>query len=391
MRLSSSTSTLAAVVLGALAVSGCGDASRKQTGGAARKIVIPATGDARTDARTYLAQLCPKPIGGELNFMVWEGYTDTLFAGPFEEACGVKVNATYMGSSDDLVAKLRAGGAETIDLVSPSSDAMTQIIEAGLAQPIALNRIPSYGDLMPSFRDQLMARKDTLVYGLPWAFGPNPLIYDTIKVSPPPARWADLWDPKYKGKLSMQDDIATLWMVAQTLGLDTPDDRSHLYNLSDAELEQVKAKALALKPNIRKYWATAGDMTQLFQGGEIVAGEGWPLMTAQLRAAGFPAGEVIPEEGTTAWADHWVITKGARNLDAAYAWLEYASQAFTQKLLADVTNYIVANPGAKAYMTPEQVATQRDIADYGTRVNFWQWSTRREKYTEVWNEVKAGR
>ena len=32
-------------------------------------------------------------------------------------------------------------------------------------------------------------------------------------------------------------------------------------------------------------------------------------------------------------------------------------------------------------MSPEQVATQRDIADYGTKVNFWQWSPRREKYT----------
>ncbi len=82
----------------------------------AQKITITPTSDARADAKTYLAQLCPKPIGGELNFMVWEGYTDTLFAKPFEDACGVKVNATYMGSSDDLVAKLRAGGAETIDL-----------------------------------------------------------------------------------------------------------------------------------------------------------------------------------------------------------------------------------------------------------------------------------
>jgi len=42
-------------------------------------------------------------------------------------------------------------------------------------------------------------------------------------------------------------------------------------------------------------------------------------------------------------------------------------------------------------MTAEQIATQRDIADYGTKVNFWQWSERREKYTEVWNEVKAGK
>jgi len=370
----------------------CGGEKAGQSAGTAiQKITIPSTGDARADAAAYLKQLCPKPIGGELNFMVWEGYTDTLFAKPFEDACGVKVNATYMGSSDDLVAKLRAGGSETIDLVSPSSDAITQIIDAGLAQPLTLGRIPSYGDLMASFRELPMARKDAAVYGLPWAFGPNPLIYDTTKVQPAPNRWADLWDPKYRGKLSMQDDIATLWMVAQTLGFDKADDRGHLYNLSDEELAQVKAKALALKPNVRKYWSTAGDMTQLFQGGEIVAGEGWPLMTAQLRAAGFPAGEVIPQEGTTAWADHWVLTKGARNLNAAYAWLEYASQAFTQKLLADVTNYIVANPAAKSYMSPEQVATQRDIADYGTRVNFWQWSPRREKYTEIWNEVKAGR
>jgi spermidine/putrescine transport system substrate-binding protein len=371
----------------------CGGGNKPAAGAgqAVAKITITPTSDARADAKTYLAKLCPKPIGGELNFMVWEGYTDTLFAKPFEAACGVKVNATYMQSSDELVAKLRAGGAQTIDLVSPSSDAITQIIEANLAQPLDLKRIPSYGDLMASFRGLTMARKDTLVYGLPWAFGPNPLIYDTTKVKPAPTSWSVLWDKKYRGKLSLQDDIATLWMVAQTLGLDDPNDRSHIYNLSDEDLAKVKAKMLELKPNVRKYWATAGDMTQLFQSGEVVAGEGWPLMTAQLRSAGFPAGEVIPQEGTTAWADHWVLTSGATNLNAAYAWLEYSAQPFTQKLMADVTNYIVANPGAKGYMTPEQVGTQRDIAEYGTKVNFWQWSQRRDKYQEVWNEVKAAK
>ena len=379
-----------------LAVAATGLACKSEKAGTAagapvEKISITPSSDALADAKTYLAKLCPKPIGGELNFMVWEGYTDTLFAKPFETACGVKVNATYMQSSDELVAKLRAGGAQTIDLVSPSSDAITQIIEANLAQPLDLKRIPSYGDLMASFRGLTMARKDSLVYGLPWAFGPNPLIYDTSKVTTTPASWNDLWDKKYRGKLSLQDDIATLWMVAQSLGLDDPNDRSKLYNLSDEDLAKVKARALELKPNVRKYWATAGDMTQLFQSGEIVAGEGWPLMTAQLRAAGFPAGEVIPQEGTTAWADHWVLTSGATNLDAAYAWLEYSAQPFTQKLMADVTNYIVASPGAKAYMNPQQVGTQRDIAEYGTKVNFWQWSPRRDKYQEVWNEVKAAK
>ena len=381
------------LILVALASGACGGGEKKSAGpvGETQKIEITPTSDARADARTYLAQLCPKPVGGELNFMVWEGYTDTLFTKPFEEACGVKVNATYMGSSDDLVAKLRAGGAETIDLISPSSDAATAIIEAGLAAPLDLGRIPSYNDLSEGFRNLKVARKGDAVYGEPWAFGPNPLIYDTTKVRPAPASWGELWDRKYRKKLSLQDDIATLYMVAQYLGMDDPNDPSKLYNLSDEELAKVKAKMLELRPNVRKYWVTAGDMTQLFQSREVVAGEGWPLMTNQLRQAKFPAGETIPKEGTTAWADHWVLTKGAKNLDAAYAWLEYSAQPFTQKLLYDVTAYIVANPQAKRYMTPEQAASQRDILDYGSKVNFWQWSPRREKYQEIWNEVKAAK
>jgi spermidine/putrescine-binding protein len=378
----------------ALALAACNGGSDKAAGGttdSAKKISITLTSDARADARTYLARLCQKPIGGELNFMVWEGYTDTLFTRPFEEACGVKVNATYMGSSDDLVAKLRAGGAETIDIISPSSDAATAIIEAGLAAPLDLDRIPSYNDLSKGFRELKVARNDQNVFGLPWAFGPNPLIYDTTKVRTAPASWGELWDKKYRSKLSLQDDIATLYMVAQYLGMDDPKDPSHLYNLSDADLAKVKAKMLELRPNVRKYWVTAGDMTQLFQSGEVLMGEGWPLMTNQLRQAKFPAGETIPKEGTTAWADHFVLTKGAKNLDAAYAWLEYSAQPFTQKLLYDVTAYIVANPDAKKYMTKEQASSQRDISDYGSKVNFWQWSPRREKYQEIWNEVKAGK
>ena len=379
-----------ALLVFALACGGA-DHTPAASHGPVTRIAIARTSDARADAVTYLAKLCPKPIGGELNFMVWEGYTDTLFTAPFERACGVRVNPTYMGSSDDLVAKLRAGGAQSVDLISPSSDAVTEIIQAGLASPLDLSRIPTYADLSASFRALPLAKKDGQTYGLPWAFGPNPLIYDTTKVHPTPASWSVLWEPGYRGKISLQDDIATLYMVAQYLGMDDRNDKSKLYNLSDADLAKVKAKMLELRPSVRKYWATAGDLTQLFQSGEVTLGEGWPLMTHQLRLAKFPAGEVIPKEGTTAWADHWVLTSGAQNLDAAYAWLEYAAQPFTQKLLADVTGYIVANPVAKTYMTPDQAAGQHDVADYVAHVNFWQWSPRREKYQEIWNEVKAAK
>jgi spermidine/putrescine-binding protein len=381
----------------ALGLAACGGSEPAVRHGPVARIVIAPTGDARADAATYLAKLCPKPIGGELNFMVWEGYTDTLFTAPFERACGVKINATYMGSSDDLVAKMRAGGAQTVDLISPSSDAITEIVQAGLAAPLDLGRIPSYESLSATFRALPLARRgggggtaDT-VFGLPWAFGPNPLIYDTTKVRPAPTSWVVMWDPRYRGKVSLQDDIASLYMVAQYLGMDDPADKSRLYNLPDSDLAKVKAKMETLAPSVRKYWATAGDLTQLFESGEVVMAEGWPLMTHQLRAAHFPAGEVIPKEGTTAWADHWVLTSGAQNLDAAYAWLEYAAQPFTQKMLADVTHYMVASAGARSYMTPEEASAQHDVSDYGRDVSFWQWGSRRDKYQEIWNEVKAGK
>ena len=84
--------SFALVVAGtALAIAGCKGKEGGAGGGAAVKITITSTGDALADAKAFLAQLCPQPIGGELNFMVWEGYTDTLFAKPFEQQCGVKM------------------------------------------------------------------------------------------------------------------------------------------------------------------------------------------------------------------------------------------------------------------------------------------------------------
>ena len=81
---------------------------------------------------------------------MWEGYADPTFIQKFEAKCGCKVNASYMGSSDELVAKLRGGSASNYDVISPSSDVATSIATAGLAAPLDLSKIPSYGQLMPA-------------------------------------------------------------------------------------------------------------------------------------------------------------------------------------------------------------------------------------------------
>jgi len=325
-----------------------------------------------------------------LNLLVWEGYADPSFIKGFEAQCKCKVSASYMGSSDELVAKLRGGSSGTYDVISPSSDVATMITQSGLAAPLDLAKLPSYTQLSAQLTSLPLVKSKGNVYGVPFMWGPNPLIYDTTALPQAPDSWTIFWDPKMKGKLSVWDDLSTVYMAAQVLGYDKPDP-SHLYNLSDQELEAVKKKLLELKPSIRKMWSTGGELTNLFQNHEIIAAMGWPLMTNQLRKAQFPVGETIPKENTTGWIDHLVITAGSENKELAHQFLEYMIQAQTQKTATDVTGYTPANPQAAKFMTPEEIKDLHldDVDNYQKHIYFWQDVPRRSKYNEIWNEVKA--
>jgi putative spermidine/putrescine transport system substrate-binding protein/spermidine/putrescine transport system substrate-binding protein len=325
-----------------------------------------------------------------LSLLVWEGYADPSFVRAFEEAHHCKVTASYMGSSDDLVAKLRGGSASTYDVISPSSDVAASIARTGLAEPLDLTRLPTYPQLSPRLRDLPLGKADGQTFGVPFMWGPNPLLYDSTVFAQAPDSWGIFWDSKYKGKISVWDDLSTLYMAAQMLGYDKPGP-SQLYNLSDEQLAAVKQKLLALKPNVRKIWSTGGELTNLFENHEIVAAMGWPLMTNQLRQANFPIGETIPQENTTGWIDHLMITKASAHKELAYAFLEYMVQAKTQKQITDVTHYTPANPAAAQLMTgAEKKGLHLDDPDaYMQHIYFWQDVPRRAKYIEIWNEVKA--
>jgi spermidine/putrescine-binding protein len=325
-----------------------------------------------------------------LSLLVWEGYADAAAVHAFEESHHCKVMATYMGSSDELVAKLRGGSASNYDVISPSSDVAASIARTGLAAPLDLAKLPTYSQLSAKLRDLPLVKANGQVYGVPFMWGPNPLLYDTTAFAQRPDSWAIFWDPKYKGKLAVWDDLSTVYMAAQILGYDKPDP-SQLYNLTDEQLAAVKKKLIELKPNVRKMWSTGGELTNLFQNHEVVLAMGWPLNTNDLRKLNFPIGETIPKENTTGWIDHLMITSASSNKELAHAFLEYMIQAKTQKLVTDRTHYTPANPGASQFLTAEEMKSLHlDNPDaYMQRIYFWQDVPRRAKYNEIWNEVKA--
>ncbi|HUE05378.1 MAG TPA: ABC transporter substrate-binding protein [Bryobacteraceae bacterium] len=336
-----------------------------------------------------LAAACHKSAP-TLGLLVWEGYADPSFISGFEEKCHCKVRASYMGSSDELVAKLRGGSAANYDVISPSSDVATMIATTGLAAPIDLAQIPTYPQLMPRLTSLPLVKSGGKVYGVPYQWGPNPLLYDTSAFPWVPDSWLILWDPRVKGKVSVWDDLSTVYMAAQVLGYDRPDPHA-LYNLTDEQLEKVKAKLLELKPNIRKIWSTGGELTNLFENHEVTVAMGWPLMTNQLRKIKFPIGETIPKENTTGWIDHLMITAASEHKDLAHQLIEYLVEAKTQKQVIAVTGYLPSNPTVAGLLTADEKKNLHldDLDHYQQRIYFWEDVPRRDKYNQIWNEVKA--
>jgi len=325
-----------------------------------------------------------------LGLLVWEGYADPSFVADFEKKCQCKVSASYMGSSDELVAKLRGGSAANYDVISPSSDVATMLATTGLAAPLDLSKIPAYKDLMPKLTSLPLVKSAGNVYGVPFQWGPNPLLYDTTAFKEAPDSWSILWDPKLKGKVSLWDDLSSVYMAAQVLGFDKPDPHA-LYNLTDDQLDKVKAKLIELKPNVRKLWSTGGELTNLFENHEVQIAMGWPLMTNQLRKRNFPIGETIPKENTTGWIDHLMITAGSEHKELAHQFLEYLVEAKTQQQVVAVTGYLPVNPSVAQFLSAEEKKNLHldDLDSYQRRIYFWENVPRRDRYNQIWNEVKA--
>ncbi len=318
-----------------------------------------------------------------LTAIVWEGYTDESFAQPFEQQTGCRIKATYAGSSDEMFAKFRAGGGKTYDLVSASGDITERLAKAGLVSPIDTDKLQNYSAIFSSFQGGKWNTFDGQPYGVTFAWGPNVLVYNRDAVEPPPTSWQVLADPAYAGKISLPDNPMTIADVALWLGKPDP------YDLSTADLAEVKQTLLELRPNIRKFWTTAGELANLFQSGEIVMAHAWPLTYTQLSAAGFPAASASPSQ-LTGWTDSWMISKNARNPEAAYQWIDYILSGAGQKGVMEVTGYSGATTlGAEAVGAEKAHELFMDDLSLHSQIKMWQSVKNYDQWVQLWNEIRS--
>ena len=323
---------------------------------------------------------------GEVNLLTWEGYADESFVKPFEDATGCKVSATYVGSNDDFAPKLAAGGG-VYDIVTPSIDATKVLIEAGFIDPIDLARVPRYSEIYDKFRVSEGINHEGKAFGVPFSWGSIPFMYRVDKFDTPPTSLKALWDPALKGKISLWDDKSALYVASRVIG------NMNIYALSDAELDAAKQKLIEQKPLVRKYWATAGELVDLYAAGEVWISNTWGgYQSALLADQNIVVKEFIPEEGAEGWMDSLLIVKGTPNEDCVYKYINMATTEQGQCGMSNVNGYSSANPvAAKKCMSPEQFMDLHQ-ADVGYLDSLFLWENLRDRlgaYTNTWNAVKA--
>ncbi|RWR13413.1 ABC transporter substrate-binding protein [Paenirhodobacter populi] len=323
---------------------------------------------------------------GTLNLLTWEGYADPSYVTQFEQETGCKVNATYVGSNDDFAPKLMAGGG-VFDLITPSLDTTKLMIDLDLVEPVDTAKITAWGDLYPTLTSLDAIQKDGQIYGVPYTWGGIVLMYRTDAFTTPPESIADLWNPDLKGKVSIWDDKSSIYLAARKNG------DMNIYSLSDAQIAAAQQALVEQKPLVRKYWATAGELVDLYKSGEIVISNTWAGNQASiLKRAGIDMTEFVPKEGAEGWVDIWMVVKDTPNLDCAYKYMNMQLSPLGQCAIANINTASVANPvAAKSCMSPEQfVELHQDDPGYLERLMVWQsLGDRYEAYANAWNAVKA--
>src|SRR3954471_6200622 len=290
-----------------------------------------------------------KQTGGTLNMIAWEGYLQPDWVKPFEKNTGCTVHPKYAGSSDEMVTLMRSGGGSQYDMVSASGDASLRLIYGKDVQATDPSKVPDFKNFGKAFQSPPNNTVGGKHYGISLQWGPNTLLYNTKLVKPAPTSWSVLYDPKYKGKVTVPDNPIQIADVAlQFEGAQNP------YAIDQTTLDKAKAKLQQQRGLVRKYWVLATDFENLFKSGDAVVGAGWPLMTQDLKKAGMNVGEVLPKEGVTGWSDSWMISNKTKHPICAYKWMNYATSPKVQSKVADVTGYSPAN-----LKTCEVVGAQR--------------------------------
>lgn len=284
-----------------------------------------------------------------LKIITWKGYAPKAIVTAFEKETGIKVKITY-SNNEEMVAKLRATRGAGFDLAQPSQDRIAFVQKKyKIYQPINFSKVDT--NLLI---DSMIAavKKNTKVkgksYGIPHVYGTTGLIINK-KQAPDANDWSDLWNPKYAGKISYRLKRPILIGAAFAMG----EDPFALYNDKKAYkalIDRVEKKLIANKGLVKNYWTSGDTQVEIIKSGDANVISGWDAKGWAVHKVNSDIDFVAPKSGALGWIDTFAIPAKAKNVSAAYKWINFISRPKNAALITNSEKYGTASKDASKYL-----------------------------------------
>ena len=290
--------------------------------------------------------------GETLKIITWKGYADKALVSAFEKETGIDVKITY-SNNEEMIAKLRATRGAGFDLAQPSQDRISFVQkEFPIYQPIDFSKVNT-DQLITSMVDAV--KKNTEVdgksYGVPFCYGTTGLIINK-KEAPEAGDWSDLWNEKYKGKISYRLKRPLLIGAAFGMG----ENPFALYGDIEAYkklMARVEKKLIETKSYVKNYWTSGDTQVNIIKSGDANVISGWDGKGWALHKVNPDIDFVAPKSGALGWIDTFAIPAKAKNVEAAYKWINFVLSAKNAAFFTNKEKYGTASKGASKFLNAD--------------------------------------
>ena len=262
----------------------------------------------------------------------WCNMISTVYA----RTTGVKVNLSMKGSGEALAQLIAEKENPKTDIwFGGTGDPHLQAAEQGLSLEY---KSPSLSQLHAWAQQQAQQSgfKTVGIYSGPLGFGYNTELIAKKKLAVPKS-WADLLNPALKGEVQVANPASsgTAYTMVATLVQLMGEDKAFAY------MKQ-------LHKNISQYSRSGTGPIKAVARGESVVSISFVHDGPGEKINGFPVETLTPSEGTGAEIGSMSIIKGARNLDNAKKFYEWALTPAAQEMAAAAKQFqLPSNKSAK--------------------------------------------
>jgi len=263
----------------------------------------------------------------------WTEYLPDAALEQFTKETGIEVMYTPYDSNEAMYAELQQAKEHEYDVVFPSTYFVSKMRREGMLQRLNHQLIPNMKDIQPVLLNKAYDRGN--VYSLPYMWGStgigvNSELVDAETIT----SWKDLWDPKFRGRLLLQDDMRDVFHMALHIKGYSTNSRN------PKEIEEAYLLLKELMPSVRLF--NSDYPREHFLTGEVSLGMIWNGEAWMAQQENQAIRYVYPKEGASFWVDNFVIPKQAQNVANAHAFINFMLRPDIAKLC--VEEYGSASP-----------------------------------------------